>query len=367
MMAPRWFTHLLKFSLLFVLVVALLGAESSVHPQRGLAQSSPPYKVYLPGVSKIIQMPPAPNSPPLYSPSYYFYMRYYTPEKARAYGCDLGRRDAQLPGKQDSVVILDFGVTKYVNGQYGASGMVIGGFVTLSKIAEAVQNFGIGYWTCTANDYESHLRIGIGTNNYNNSNVYSNLSVTAGHGRAWGQMVNQVADYFLHTCTRGCDGQVDVVGANDIELAWSSPQAAYDWVRGYAETSRYPLYNFGAAEGCPNACGGGGYTWTREQVWRVTNAAPVYPLPEIYLNNGRNAEQWYQLSLYSVQQHGYPYQFIGTMTTYGACQQENDPACEYIDNTPEQGWQQLYNRINSPNSPSTWHSLRYSTDIRWSE
>ncbi len=64
------------------------------------------------------------------------------------------------------------------------------------------------------------------------------------------------------------------------------------------------MVNFGAAEGCPNACGGGGYYWTKDQVWRVQNSGPVYALPEIYLNDGRNAQQWYQMSVYSVQTYG---------------------------------------------------------------
>ncbi len=39
-------------------------------------------------------------------------------------------------------MILDFGLTKYQNGQYGASGMVLGGFYTMEQIAEAVEQFG---------------------------------------------------------------------------------------------------------------------------------------------------------------------------------------------------------------------------------
>ena len=271
-----------------------------------------------------------------------------------------------MAGKQDSLVILDFGITKYQNGQYGASGMQIGGFYTMSQIAEAVREFGLGYWICTENDFDSHLIIGVGTNNYNNTAMYSNLSVTYGHGREWARMVNSLGDYFANQCTSGCNGQVSVMGANDIELAWSSPQAAIDWLDGYDLANLYPLVNFGAAEGCPNGCGGGGYYWTREQVWRVQNSGPVYAMPEIYLNDGRNAQQWYQMSLYSVQTHARPYDFIGVMTTYGACQQYPDSSCPYIDNTPQEGWTQLYNLVNGTNT-ATWDSIPYVTDIRWWE
>jgi hypothetical protein len=337
----------------------LLGSASAQGPD----QDNPHY---FPLVARTLTGPPPPNTTPLPSTSYYFYMRVYTPAKARAEGCKLGTRDRGLPGAQDSVVILDFGLTKYQGGQYGASGMVVGGFVTLPVIAQAVQEFGLGYWQCTGEDYSSHLQIGIGTNNYNNADVYSNLAVTYGHGRAWAEMVNSANDWFVNECPDACNGQVDAVGANDIELAWSAPQAAIEWLSGYDSANQTPLINFGAAEGCPNACGGGGYSWTKQQVWTVHNSGPVSPMPEIYLNDGRNAQQWYQMSLYSVQAHGLPYDFYGVMTTWGACQQEQEAACEFIDNTPEEGWTQLYSLVNGA-TMSTWDSIPYVTDIMWWE
>lgn len=322
--------------------------------------------IHLPMVLRIPPLPPKPNTVPLAADSYYFWMKYYTPEGARAEGCKLGTRDRDLPGKQDSLVILDFGLTKYQSGQYGASGMVLGGFYTLAQIAEAVEQFGVGYWDCTDNDFDSHLLIGIGTNNYNNTDIYSYLSVNYGHGREWARMVNSVNDWFQNECPDSCNGQVGAAGANDIELAWSSPTAAIDWLDGYNSVNQYPMINFGAAEGCPNACGGGGYSWTKDQVWRVHNSGPVYPLPEIYLNDGRNAQQWYQMSTYALSRFGKAYDFIGAMTTFGACQQYPDSSCPYIDNTPAEGWTQLYNLVNGSNL-STWDSIPYVTDIRWWE
>lgn len=350
-----------------VVIVELVALNTTV-PGRSVqaAVAGPPYRNFAPIVLNTIARAPEPNAPPRPSTSYYFYMRNYTQAKARNLGCLLGTADKNLPGKQESLVILDFGITKLKDGQYGASGMQIGGFVTMAQIADAVQQFGIGYWDCTDQDYESKVHIGIGTNNYNNSDVYSNLSVTYEHGRAWAQMVNQVNDWFINGCPDRCNGQVDALGANDIELAWSSPSAAIDWLNGYDSANEYALINFGAAEGCPNACGGGGYTWTRDQVLRVTNSGPVYSLPEIYLNDGRNAQQWYQLSVYSVQSYGYPMDFAGTLTTFGACQQYPDNSCPYIDNTPEEGWTQLYNLINGSNT-ATYDDLTYASDIEWTD
>ncbi|MBE0696334.1 MAG: hypothetical protein IH586_05370, partial [Anaerolineaceae bacterium] len=357
----------LGIGLLVILVTGGLYAAKGVNPL-GIARQSPGYgkKLFFPYISKITP-PPAPNKVPLPTDSYYFWMKYYTDERARAEGCKLGIRDRDLAGTQNNLVILDFGITKYQNGQYGASGMSIGGFYTMAQIANAVEQFSIGYWICTGSDYNSHLLIGIGTNNYNDSSVYSNLSVTYGHGREWAVMVNSVNDWLKNGCPDSCNGQVSAAGANDIELAWSSPAAAIDWLDGYDSVNLYPMINFGAAEGCPNACGGGGYYWTKDQVWRVQNSGPVYSLPEIYLNDGRNAQQWYQMSVYSKQKYGKAYDFIGVMTTYGACQQSpGDTSCPYIDNTPAQGWTQLYNLVNGSDM-STWDSIPFVTDIRWWE
>ena len=359
MKLPGWTPRVFRGFLLCILTIGLL-SPGIYQPYIGALAQAPEHHIFLPSISRVI--PPNPNVP-LPSPSYYFYMNNYTQAKARALGCELGTRDRNLPGKQDSIVILAFGIPKLVNGQYGASGMVRNGFVTMNQIADAVQQFGLGYWTCTGTDYDSHITLGIGTNNYNNHNVYDDLSVTYEHGRRWAQMVNQVAGWFKNSCTNGCNGQVTIVGANDIELAWSSPTVAIDWLNGYDSANLYPLYNFGAAEGCPGGCGGGGYSWTLSQVLRVHSTAPVYPMPEIYLNNGRNAQQWFQLSQYSVRTRGYPYDFVGVLTTYAACQQYPS-GCEQIDNTPEEGWTQLNNLVNGSDL-TTYDSFPFVSDIEW--
>jgi hypothetical protein len=364
----RWLFLPLGIGLLAILVTGALYVAKGGNPFGGAVKEgrSAGKKQYLPLVMRILS-PPEPRTVPLATDSYYFWMKYYTDERARAEGCKLGTRDQSLEGTQDNLVILDFGITKYQNGRYGASGMSVGGFYTLTQIANAAEQFGIGYWYCSGSDYDSHLKIGIGTNNYNDSSVYSYLSVTYGHGREWANMVNSVNDYFINTCQDACNGQVSAVGANDIELAWSEPEAVIDWLDGYDSVNLYPLINFGAAEGCPNACGGGGHYWSKDEVLRVQNSGLVSSLPEIYLNDGRNAQQWYQMSVYAQQKNGIPYDFIGVMTTNGACQQSpGDTSCPYIDNTPEQGWTQLNGLVNGSNS-LIWDSIPYVTDIRWWE
>lgn len=324
-----------------------------------------PGKIYLP----LAMMSPDTGTaaPPPVSTS--MYMLSKDPQLIFNEGCRLGKRDLSLPGKQDSVVVLAFGYPqRNANGVYGAHGF---GYPARSwtndEIAAAVENFGYAYWSCVDGDFESHLRISIGTNNYQGD---TNPAVNAGHGKAWANMVSAVNDWFNNpaSCPRKCDGQVDAVGANDIELSWNTPAATIDWLNGYASVTKYPLYNFGAAEGCPwLAKPGYKCLWGNlEQVWFVVwGSAPVQPLPEIYLTSGVNAEQWYLLSVYSYQNHGEKIQFVGPMTEVQACQQEGT-GCRAleIDNKPNDAWWQLYNLLNG-DWRTAGEKLPYLTDIKW--
>ncbi|HZW03318.1 MAG TPA: hypothetical protein VFF68_05295 [Anaerolineaceae bacterium] len=388
MKLKRWLPVLSGTVLLTLLLGVLLGTAGA----QGVA--GPPYPYYIPAIfnpppptptrtptrtptatvtrtpTNTPTLPPISNTPPRWTTSYYFAVAdpANLNAEARQIGCELGTRDLGLPGKQDNLVILDFGTTKYVNGQYGASLMYRNGFGTIAQIGEAVKQFGYGYWDCVESDFDSHLRIGIGTNNYTGSTY---PSVTYGHGQAWAAMVNQVNDWFVNNCPRSCDGQVDAAGANDIELGWGSPEATIDWLNGYDSVNRYPMYNYGALPGCPyfaapgSQCGGNSTVWTKERVWLVTDAGPVQSLPEIYRNDGVNAQQWYLMSVWAYQNKGKPMDFIGVMTQYQACLQRasSDPTCATLDNTANQGWTQLHNLING--DVRTRWPLQFSTDIKW--
>jgi hypothetical protein len=317
-----------------------------------------PKKVYLP----VIANGSASSSSPLVSTSLYMYTKDRT--QLVNEGCALGQRDLGLPGKQDSVVVLAFGYPqRSAGGVYGTRGY---GYPpnpwTIAEITAAVENFGYAYWNCVNSDFDSHLRIAIGTNNFKGD---TNSAVNAGHGIAWANMISAVNDWFVNNCPNKCDGQVDAVGANDIELSWNTPAATIDWLNGYTSVTKYPLYNFGAIEGCPWLAHST-YTclWGNlEQVWFVVwGSPPVQPLPEIYLTNGINAEQWYLMSVYSYQKHGEKMQFIGPMTETQACQQEG--GCPKIDNPPENAWWQLYRLLNG--DPRTaGEMLPFLTDIKW--
>lgn len=305
---------------------------------------------------------PAPNTPPKYSTSYY--MDSMDPTVARNLGCALGNADEAAPGRQEQLVVLDYGSPKVRYGEYGVSGMWRTGFTNFNNVYESARNFGYGYWDCVDSDFESHLVIAVGTSNYpapQHGVVYP--SVTYGHGQAWAQMINNLHNWFTNVCTRGCDGQISIYGANDIEPAWAGPSVTLDWVNGYDSANVRDLYNFGSLDGCPRFaypganCANG---WTKEHVMRVTTGF-VYPLPEIYATNGVNAEQWYLMSLYAYQTRGKPFDFVGVMTTWQACQQMG--GCSGINNPPNQGWTQLNNLVNK--DARTYDSLRFLTDIKW--
>jgi hypothetical protein len=303
--------------------------------------------------------PTPPSTPPIYSTSYYM----LTVDSTTLYnmGCKLGQYDRNLPGSRETVVVLDFGSPKKVGNEYGADLFWMGP-VTNTQITNAVKNFGIGYYTCVAGDSVSKIYVGIGTTNYH-TNI-SNTTDFWNHGVAWANMVNGVNAYFV---SQGYSGQVLAVGADDIELSWNTSAISKAWVNGYNSTHKYDWYNFGTLDGCatrswPNydKCANG---WTRDDAWYATyGTSPVWPLPEIYLENGVNAQQWALLSLYSNMYKGYTFQFVGVFTQMQACAQ-SPGQCPGVNNTPYNGWTQLYNELKS--DVRTADIPPWSTDIKW--
>jgi hypothetical protein len=307
---------------------------------------------------------PVPFGPPPASES--VYMKSVDPQTLYNLGCQYGTKDLNAPGTQDSVVILDFGRPRLENGQLGTK-IFYGGLVTMGQIGTATKYFGQGYYMCSGADTLSHITIGVGTNNYAYEDC-PNCAVTYDHGHAWALMVNDANSWFLE---KGYSGQVSAVGANDIELSWNYPQDTFDWLNGYDSVNTHELLNFGALPGCPYfaapgaQCGSYPYLWSKDQVWfAIWGSPPVYPLPEIYSNSGVNAQQWYLMSVYAYDNHGMALEFRGVMTQYESCQQRTgDAACEYLDNTPAQGWQQLNDLVNG--NSKTRHFIKWLTDIQW--
>ena len=238
--------------------------------------------------------------------------------------------------------------------------------VSLNQIALSAEKFGEGYFICTGKDTVSRVKIAIGTNNYEYEGC-TNCSHNYNHGAAFAKMVNSVNAWFLE---KSYTSQVSAAGANDLELSWNTYTRTKSWLDGYDSANQYELYNFGAVPGCPYfaspgaQCGSYPILWSKEEVWFVIyGSRPVYPLPEIYSNNGVNAQQWYLMSVYSYTAHGLAIEFPGLMTQSLSCVNNSDPECDFLNNTPLDGWTQLQALLNG--DPRTAFPIRLVTDIKY--
>jgi hypothetical protein len=303
-----------------------------------------------------------------------YYMRTVDHATAGGLGCALAPR---LAGSEDeeALLVLDFARPREWTGPngetvYGASiWNGAGRYPDTVQIASAVQAFVDGYAECApAGARTPRLTVVVGTTNHGDQ-------VTQGHGRAWAEMVNGIADWIEH---RGLSGWVEVAGGSDMELAYNSPTVTRAWVDGYRAVGEWPLYNFGDAAACPQkgttaVPGRCDHGWTQEDIWYISAGSPLARvLPEIYSTGGGNAATWQQLVLYSALAHpDRPLMRIeGVLTQRQAVEQVcgGPPfkgACRGMENTPEQGWAQMSQRLASdPRTAPAGVRIR-STDIRW--
>lgn len=271
-------------------------------------------------------------------------------------GCNQGL------AKQAGIIVLDFGQPQINNGVYGTTLFNSNNFASTDQITAAVEAFLQAFWNCTPQN-GPFITLGIGTSNLHG---WINDPTTAfNHGQAWATMVNNVATWISNS---GFGSQEAVAGASDMELGYNSFANTKGWADGYTASAQYPYYDYGDAAGCPPAgsCNNG---WTQADVVYVSwDEAAALPLPEIYAVNKINAKQWYRLSLYSALNPGQFGRMIiqGSFTQHAACKITggcNDGTPLSTDNTPTQGWKQLYTKLNS--DTRTQQPLDYSTDITW--
>ncbi len=365
-----------------IIALLLLLTFLAVPARTALSQEPEEYLAYLPLVTvednALNFLPVVMNNTPVPQPTPFlwtnsYYITSIEPDKMYNLGCDLGTRDAITDGIQDSLVILDFGSPTNKNGELGAS-LLSSNPTATTTLALAVETYAKGYYDCTAGDYSSHLTIGIGTTNYQLSGGTGwTGAVTRDHGHAWTWMVNAVNDYIIQ---QGYSSQVSVVGANDLEVSFNTPANTIPWIDAYDDWNLYPLIDFGDLAGCPTrlrpdwTCGNG---WTMDNVWyKAYGASPNSPLPEIYLTYGTNARQWAYLSHWAVlNKEGHRIDFLGTLTQWTACEQSGYNGCYQNDtdpdndtnNTPFQGYDQLYDELLY--WPETAQELRWASDMMW--
>ncbi len=365
---------------LFILL-NMLGALFS-HPTLVSSEAEPPYHVYLPLISKN-------TAPSYYSTTWYVtigMLQTTSTGKRNIYykGVQAGNLTAPS-GRQDQLVILHFGRPRQVGTQIGTRVYwdTSGDVTSINDIIIYTKDFINGYMvgSLAKNDNESKLELGIGTSNLNwdywaegdCSGYFCTTEDAYQHGKAWAQMVGTLNDWVK---AQGYASRVNVAGASDIELTWNSARITHAWVDGFDDydQGKYIFYNFGACEGCdiyinlnvpPNPDKDMVADWTHLKVhYSAWGAAPAWPIPEIYLNNGWNANQWANISKVGTMRGYKPMYFFSPLSQYQACLGSSDPTCPATDNTPLEAWTQLLNALNA--RPETAQNyIPYMTDIDW--
>ena len=335
--------------------------------------------------------------PPPYAASIYI----QNPSSNELYhlGCAQGQRDQNLPGQQDNLVVLAFGKMWKVGDQYTLRTYTNPNTgsrtnLTFAEVENLARQYLLGYLSCS--DSNSLLALGIGSNNYDDMNIDNDISKFSPDQAQLRQTAyvfgQRFADmtYNLNEWIRasGYASRLWVMGALDIEWAgresdnrywWNTPYVTGGWVEGFnANSHGRELYlNYGACVGCPitpnlnwvftttKDANNVVMNWSQGDVYYVSwGAPPALPLPEIYRNDGYLARQWQAVSLYGALYKGGKMTFAGAMTQYQSCQQRPSAECATLDNTPEEGWSQLYYWLNQDRRTAQ-QVLRWVTDIRW--
>lgn len=344
----------------------------------------------LPAVAWLPQIYKELPDPPQYVTSYYIQDK--SASAIYNLGCALGVRDATLDGKQDSLVVLNFRQMWKRDNLYGVAYYDYEGywqFVEFSEVEAIVKQYIIGYWVCSGDDTTSQVTVSLGVNSYGSFGT-GNYDTEYLKGLAYifgDKLAASVNNINTWARQRGYSSQIHVTGAIDIEWAcdtrypWMVPDVVRAWIDGFSNNPSKGIYfNFGACVGCISSpsltwmynCSVRPQPWNQEKIWYASwGASPAFALPEIYRNDGFLAKQWLAISKYGALYKGYygKINFSGVMTQWQACQQEKNYECTRtdgygLDNTPEEGWQQLYIELNK--DPLTAQEvLLWVTDIRW--
>ena len=285
-------------------------------------------------------------------------------------GCEQGYKDLATPGIQNSIVVLFFGQPWVQNNVAGVLLHDTLMFKNTLQIQDALLEFARGYWSCVGTE-QSHIILAAGTNS---QPPYTNYN----QGHEWAEMVFNANQSLFSTAY---SSRVSISGSANMELGFNSVILTRAYVDGYNDfmydpiyVVGYPIYNVGDAQGCfpfYGNCGSEAYPeWTQEDIWYISYGCEMCKaLPMIYhvpVSAGLiHAQQWQQISKYAVINHGSPIYFSGAFTQYQACQQRPEN-CEFLDNTPEDGYRQFYTVLYSDEDTRlTQYDLKWSSDIEW--
>lgn len=270
------------------------------------------------------------------------------------------------------VVILDFGETVYQNGNYGTFlPGTSSGFVSDNAIRALVKQYLSGYASCDTNTTGAYLILGIGTDN--GGSYMTSTTNASSAGQEWANLVVNIRAWIAsHKLAK----KERVFGATQLDLENNTAAISRAWVDGFgvmSSNSGVNFINYGDATGCPtvdsSSDGQCSYGWMQSDLAYVSwDALSAYALPQIYDTAGNDALQWQSIEYYQrINNLGGSFgpMFIqGSVTQYQACLQIG--GCQGTNNTPDQGWQQIYNALQSSSvtaQPKVWDS----TDFQWDD
>jgi hypothetical protein len=290
------------------------------------------------------------HKPPNYETNS-FYMARTSAADSAALGCYNSDKSGRMT--------LFFGAPTTVN---GIPGVTVWGApnIDVNQVGERVLDFVRGYAYCRQNP-SFRLLIGIGTSN---STIDTRTDEWVyQHGRAWSSMVRHVSD----VVSANWPWAAQIYAAWDLEPSWSQSAKAEHWMHGYMTVPGYrAMYVNGSADGCPTSTATGGPCnngWTQRAMWHLAwDHQPALPFPQIYATSGVNARQWQLIDLYATTALGDGLFFFGTMSQYGACQQNG--GCAGTDNQPHQAWDFLTSWLAS-DARTQQGEIDGLTDVRW--
>jgi hypothetical protein len=175
--------------------------------------------------------------PPVVTTSYYL----RSMNSLNGLGHALGVNDALMPGKQDHLIILDYGYPRWRQLQGGAYEYGIQlvddpqkAFQNMTSVINSAVEFATQYFvTVHSSDPNSHLRIVMGVNNCCWGLDYNRFS---GHGAAWAATVQSIKNQIS-----GYSSEVDVRAGMDIEQSYldggGDPYNTRVWLDAYMNQS----------------------------------------------------------------------------------------------------------------------------------
>lgn len=353
-----------KTTILFIAVFLFLLLLPSLHAINVFAQIAPTatpvmrpravdasQKIYLPMICKNCVPPPRATT------SRYVVTRDWNTLWNQ--GCNQARSG------ESGIVVLDFGDPDYNTDTRRYGTKLLGWsrpFVSVDEIWSLTAQFLQGYANASCNPTGKHIYLAVGTNN-------NGTKVTREHGIAWAQLVENVHQTITYPPSLA--DKVTAAGAIDAEIGWNSATITRAWVDGYKSITSRRYYNFGDCAGCNYPTGVPSNGWTWNDVWYISyGALPAYPLPLIYAKSGIHAHQWYTIALYTYNTYGYTMRFVGAFTQWQACQGNSAGAIkcrnDRLDNTPAEGWSQLYYKLGSDaRTTQSPNDMLFSTDVTW--